>query len=109
MVKRITNNFGFPNKLVCIGAADILVTKINGGMMIEKTTADNKLGIFGWTQGCHISSIVAVDTWRIIPSQMGADVALQQEKLTLLKHIFHILHCLHYFHCSHCFYNGMYA
>ena len=56
MVKRITNNFGFPNKLVCIGAADILVTKINGGMMIEKTTADNKLGIFGWTQGCHISS-----------------------------------------------------
>ena len=55
MVKRITNNFGFPNKLVCVGAADILVTKINGGMMIEKTTADNKLGIFGWTQGCHIS------------------------------------------------------
>ena len=50
MVKRITNNFGFPNKLVGVGAADI---KINGGMMIEKTSADNKLGIFGWTQGCH--------------------------------------------------------
>ena len=54
MVKRITNNFGFPNKLVGVGAADILVTKINGGMMIEKTSVDNKLGIFGWTQGCHI-------------------------------------------------------
>ena len=71
MVKRITNNFGFPNKLVGVGATDILMTKINGGMMIEKTSADNKLGIFGWTQGCHISNIVAVDTWRIIPSQMG--------------------------------------
>ena len=57
MVKRITNNFGFPNKLVGVGATDILVTKINDGIMIEKTSADNKLGIFGWTQGCHYQAL----------------------------------------------------